>query len=94
MSSLHSQAGKDKEAMEALELIFAYSYGCCAFKHVIYGDQPEIPDGMPNSVNPLPLEFFVNSRCPSAPTAVEVKAVEIDLGEATKDPKEGVIAEE
>ena len=43
VSSFHSQAGKDKEAMEdnykkALELIFAYDYGCCAFKHNICGD--------------------------------------------------------
>ena len=46
MSSLHSQVGKDKEAMEeyyqkALELIFAYGYGCCVFKHNICGDQPQ-----------------------------------------------------
>ena len=46
MSSLQSQAGKDKAAMEedyqkALELIFAYGYGCCMFKHNIYDDQPE-----------------------------------------------------
>ena len=45
VSSLHSQAGKDKEAMEedcqkALELIFSYGYGCCVFKHNICGDQP------------------------------------------------------
>ena len=43
VSSLLSQAGKDKEAMEednqkALELIFAYSHGCCVFKHNICGD--------------------------------------------------------
>ena len=49
--SLHSQAGNDKEAIEedyqkALEHIFGYGYGCCAFKHNIYGDQPRIPDGM------------------------------------------------
>ena len=42
-SSLHSQAGKDKEAMEedyqkGQELIFAYGYGCCVFKHNICGD--------------------------------------------------------
>ena len=41
VSYLQSQAGKDKEAMEkdyqkALELVFAYGYGCCAFKHNIY----------------------------------------------------------
>ena len=44
VSSLHSQAGKDKEAMEedyqkALELIFAYGYRCCALKNNICGDQ-------------------------------------------------------
>ena len=41
--SLHSQAGKDKEVMykdyhKALEVIFAYNYRCCEFKHNIYGD--------------------------------------------------------
>ena len=41
--SLQSQVGKDKEAIEkdyqkALEVIFAYAYGCCVFKHNIYGD--------------------------------------------------------
>ena len=50
--SLYSQAGKDKDAMEedyqkALELIFAYDYGCCTFKQNIYGDQPKVLDGMP-----------------------------------------------
>ena len=51
VSSLHSQAGKDKEALEkdyqkSLEQIFAYGYECCAFKHSIHGDLPGIPDGM------------------------------------------------
>ena len=59
VSSLHSQASKDKEAMEedyqkALELIFDYGYGCCAFKHSIYDDQPRILDGMSDSADPLP----------------------------------------
>ena len=40
VSSLQSQAGKGKEAMEedyykVLELIFTYGYKCCAFKHNI-----------------------------------------------------------
>ena len=43
VSALHSHVGKDKEAMvedyqKALKLIFAYSYGCCTFKHGIRGD--------------------------------------------------------
>ena len=59
VSSFQSQAGKDKEAMEedyqkALELIFSYGYGCCVFKHNIGGDQPKVPDGMPDSSNSFP----------------------------------------
>ena len=71
-----------------MELIFAYGYGCCAFKHDIYGDRLEVPDDMPDFVDLLPLEFFVNPRCPPALIAVEVKVAEIDLGEAAKDPEE------
>ena len=68
VSSLHSQVGKDKEAMEednqkALEQIFAYGYGCYAFKHNICSDQLGILEGMPDSINPLPSEFFMNMRC-------------------------------
>ena len=79
--------------------MFSYGYGCCAFKHSIYGDQPEIPDDKPDFADLLHPEFFVNPRCPPpppplAPTAVKVKAIEIDLGEAAKDPKEGVVLEE
>ena len=99
VSSLHSQAGKDKESMEkdyqkSLEFIFSYGYGCCEFKHSIGKNQLEIPDGMPDSADPFPLEFFVNPRCPPAPTTVEVKAIEKDLGEVGKDPEEGVVTEE
>ena len=68
VSSFHSQVGRDKEAMEeeyqkALEVIFAYGYGCCVFKH-IYGNYPKVPDGMSNSVDLLSLEFFSNPGCP------------------------------
>ena len=64
MSSLHSQAGKDKEAMEvdyqkALELIFAYGYRCCAFKHNICGDQPKVPDGVLDSSYPSLFYRFI-----------------------------------
>ena len=92
MSSLHSQAGKDKEALvedyqKALKHIFAYDYECCAFKHSICSDRQRILDGMSDSVNPLPLKFFVNPRCPPALIAIEVKATEVDLGKAAKDPR-------
>ena len=60
VSSLHSQAGKDKEAMEEdyqkdLQLIFAYGYEFCMLKHNIYRDQPKVPNDMPDSFDPLPL---------------------------------------
>ena len=69
VSSLHSQTGKNKEAMEedyqkALEVIFAYAYGCCVFKHNICGYQPEVPDGMPYSSYPLPPKFFMDPGAP------------------------------
>ena len=83
VSSLHPQVSKDKEAMEedyqkALELIFAYDYGCCMLKYNIYGDHPEVPDGMANSSNPLPLEFFVNPRCPPARAPIEATTIEAE----------------
>ena len=70
------QTVKDKEAMEedylkALELFFAYGYGCCVFKHDICGDQLEVPDGMPDPSNFLPLEFFVSPRCSPISTSSE-----------------------
>ena len=72
VSTLHSHAGKDKEAMvedyqKALDHMFAYGYGCYAFKHGICEDRPRIPDGMPNSADPLPPELFCESRVPLDP---------------------------
>ena len=99
VSTLHSQEGKDKEAMvedyqKALEQIFTYGYGCCAFKHSIRGDRPRIPNGMLDSAHPLPPKFFENLRRPSASIVAEVKAVEVHLGKVAKDPMEGVATEE
>ena len=44
VSALHSQEGKDKEAMvedyqKALERIFTYGYECCVFQHGIRSDR-------------------------------------------------------
>ena len=95
VSSLQSQAGKDKEAMEedyqkALEVIFAYGYECSMFKHNICESQLEVPEGMPDSSNPLPLEFFMNPKCPPVPVVTKVAAAKVDLIELAKDPKENV----
>ena len=68
VSSLHARASKDMEDMAedyhgSLDLIFAYSYRCCMLKNNICKDRPNISDGMLDSSNPLPLEFFDNLRC-------------------------------
>ena len=79
---------------KALEHMFAYSYECYAFKHDIHGDRTRILDGMPDSTDPLPLEFFTNLGCPQASTAVEAKATEVHPVETTKDSAEGTAVEE
>ena len=43
-----AEAFKEKKALEAefdacFEVIFNYSYDCCAFAHNIYGNMPGIP---------------------------------------------------
>ena len=97
VSSLHSQAGKDKKAMDedyqkALELIFAYGNGCCVFKHNICGDQPEVPDGMPDSYDSFLPNFFAKPRCPSTPVAIEVTIAEVDQDEVTKEPEKSAFS--
>ena len=99
VSSLHARASKDREYMEEdyqgyLDLFFVYGYGCCAFKNNIYGDRPDIPDGMPDSSNPLPPEFFDNPRCPPALTVDKAIDVEVRQGGAAGDSEEGVVAKE
>ena len=94
VSSLQSQSSKVKEAMgedyqKAMEVIFAYSYGCCMFNHNICGSQPEVPDDIPDSSNPLPREFFMTPRWASAPALIVIEAVatEVDMIEPAKDPE-------
>ena len=69
VSSLQSQASKDKEAMEE-----EYHGGdfflwvrVCVFKHNICEDPPKVLEGMPDSSDSLPPKFFVNLECPPCP---------------------------
>ena len=64
------------------------------FKHGIRGDRLRIMDGMPDSTDPLALEFFANLGCPPVSTPVEAEATEVHMVETTKDPVEGIVAEE
>ena len=98
MSTFHSQAGKDQEAMvedyqKALEQIFTYGYGCCAFKHGICGDRLRISDAMSDSANPLLPDFFTNLGWPLTPISIEAKAAEVHMVETVR-PVEGVVLEE
>ena len=95
VSSLHSQVGRDKQAIKekyhkALEVIFAYGYGCCVFKHNICGDHLEIPDGMLDSSNPLALKFFINPKCPPVQPAAKAIVTEAPPSEMAKEPMEAV----
>ena len=71
-----------------MEVIFAYGYLCCVFKHNICGDHPEVPEGMPNFANLLPPEFFVNPDCPPVQEVAEAIAIEAPPSETPKDPME------
>ena len=92
VSAIRAEALKEKKALEGayeegFDVFFNYGYGCCAFTHNIYGSQPEVPDGMPDTSKPLSLEFFIDPRCP--PRAVSAKATTIDVhpGEVMNAPE-------
>ena len=70
-----------EEAFDAgFDVIFNHGYGCCAFAHNICGNEPVIPDGMPNKSKSLPPKFFINPRCPQGAA----------LGVPTTDPDANV----
>ena len=60
-------------------------------KHNICGDQPEVPDSIPDSSGPLPPKFFVDPRCPPALSATEATAAEVDQSEAAKEPERSTL---
>ena len=70
----------DEDYQKALEVIFSYGYGCCAFKHNICGDLLKVPDHMPDSI-PLPLKFFANPKCLSVLAAIEDMTAKLHLSE-------------
>ena len=52
------------------------------FKHNICSDQLEVPDGMPDSSDPLPPKFFVNPKCLLVSAATKAMTIEADQSEA------------
>ena len=53
----------EEDSQRALESSFTYGYGRCVFKQNICGDQLEVPDCMPDSLNFLFPKFLANLRC-------------------------------
>ena len=58
------------------------------FKHNICVEQPEVPIGMLDSSGPLPLEFFMNPKCPPTPTPTEATTTETEQSKLIKKAKE------
>ena len=59
----------EEEFDASIDVIFNYGYGYCTFTHDICESKPMIPAEMPDTSEPLCLEFFINPRCPpSAPS--------------------------
>ena len=87
----------EEDYQKALELIFAYGYGCVVFKHNIYGDQSKFLDNMLDSSSRLPPEFFMNPKCPLAPTPNEATTIEAEQSKSTekaKEPERSALAED
>ena len=83
----------EEDYQKTLEVIFAYGYMCCVFKHNIYSEHPEVLYDMPDSSVPLPPEFFVNPRFPpSVPVATDETTVGEHLSEAAKELEENAFA--
>ena len=84
----------EEEYQKALEVIFSYGYGCYVFKHNICGDYLEVLEGMPDSVDPLPPEFFVNLGCPLIKMATKATTTEVPPSEMANEPMEVAAVED
>ena len=78
------------------DVIFNYSYDCCAVEHDIRGSKPKIPPGMPNTSARLTPEFFVNPRCPpgssfALSTAKPIETAEESLADKGLSGAEGEV---
>ena len=75
--SLQSQASHGEGILEGSRGDLCLWYGCYVFKHNIYGDCLEVLEGMLDSANSLPLEFFVNPGCPPIQATSDVLVIEV-----------------
>ena len=71
----------EEEYQKSLKVIFAYRYGCCIFKQNICGDCPKVLEGMPDSADLLPLEFFMKPGCPPIQATAKATMTKVPLNE-------------
>ena len=98
LSTFRAEVSKERKASEeafdaSFDVIFNYSYGCCAFAHNICGSKPGIPDGMPDTSKPLPPEVFINPICPSGVVPVEGAVALEEVTSEAVEPSSTVGAE-
>ena len=91
VSAIRVEALKEKRTLEeayedGFDVIFNYGYGCCAFTHNIFGSQPEVPDGMPDTSKSLSLELFINPQCPPGAVLAEATSIGVRSGEMMNAP--------
>ena len=89
-----AEVSKERKASEeafdtSFDVIFKYSYGCCAFEHNICGSKPRIPVMMPDTSKSLPPEFFINPRCPPS-NAPGIPTIDPDVNIREDLPTEGL----
>ena len=95
LSAFQAKVTMEKKAMEkefdvSGDVIFNYGYGCCAFAHNICGSEPMIPAEMPDTIKPLPLEFFINPRCPPSSSSDFPTAATIGEEPPAKSPSAAI----
>ena len=84
----------EEKYQKALEVIFAYGYECCVFKHNICGDHLEVPEGIPDFTDQLPPDFFVNPRCPPVQAASKATLTKAPLSKTAKEPMKTTATED
>ena len=95
-TAFREKAAADRETMEAefdsnCDTLFDYGYGCCVFKHNIYGSKPHISDGMSDPSILLTPEFFANPLCPPSISSA-TPALDTAVSGEDEHPKSSPIA--
>ena len=80
-----------EDYQRALEISFTYGYGCCVFKHDIRGDQPEVPDCMPDSLAFLSPKCFASLGSPPVSASFEEVTAGVHRRKVVEEPGRGAL---